>query len=63
MSNFKLSRRSVSRVKGINPKLLALINAAILISPIDFGIPEHGGIRTVGQQAELFRKKPVSVMV
>lgn len=42
---------------GIHPDLINIIHRAILITPIDFGIPEHGGKRTAKQQLKLFIKK------
>ena len=50
---FKLSSRSVSRMDGIHPDLILIVEESIKITPIDFGIPRDGGIRTAGRQLEL----------
>ena len=50
----KLSKRSLSRLKGVNPLLIAIAVDAIKDSPHDFGIPEHGGLRTAQEQRMLF---------
>lgn len=57
MKNFKLSKRSLNRLDCVNPLLIAIVVEAIKTSPIDFGIPEYGGIRTAIEQNDLFRKK------
>lgn len=54
---FKLSNRSKERLEGVDPRINAIIELALTISIIDFGIPQHGGLRTTGEQRELFRKK------
>ena len=56
MSNFKLSKRSLDRLDCVNPLLIAIIVEAIKTSPIDFGIPQYGGMRTAIEQNELFIK-------
>ena len=48
---FKLSKRSKSRMSGVNDDLVAVVNLAIEISPVDFGVSE--GIRTKERQAKL----------
>ena len=58
---YKLSKRSKDRLAGVNPVLVAIIEAAIVDSPIDFGIPPDGGLRTAARQQELYaqgRTKP-----
>lgn len=52
--NFKLSRTSLSRLEGVNDKLIELVQASILKSPIDFGIPAYGGYRTSEEQYQLY---------
>ena len=54
MSQFKFSQRSKDRMKGIDPRLIEIANLALQISPIDFGIPQHGGVRTAEEQWVLF---------
>lgn len=51
---FKLSKRSKSRMEGIDSRLIAIAELAISLSIIDFGIPKDGGFRTVDRQKELF---------
>ena len=53
---YQLSKRSLKRLLGINPLLLAIIIGAIENSPYDFGIPEHGGLRTPSEQRALYKK-------
>ena len=45
---FKLSLRSKSRLKGVDPKLVAVVKRAIEISKVDFGVTE--GLRTLETQ-------------
>lgn len=52
---FKLSTRSKQRRKGIDPQLIEISDLAIQITKIDFGVPEHGGMREADEQNELFR--------
>lgn len=51
MSKFKLSERSISRMRGVHPHLVAVVNRAIEITEVDFGVTE--GLRTVERQKEL----------
>lgn len=51
---FKLSARSLRRLEGIDPILLEVIKAGIKDSPVDFGIPRDGGLRTTRRQQELY---------
>ena len=48
---FKLSKRSKSRMQGVHPDLVAVVNRAIEITPIDFGVSE--GLRTEERQKKL----------
>jgi peptidoglycan LD-endopeptidase CwlK len=52
--NYKLSNTSKDRLKGVNTKLIAIVEAAITNSPYDFGIPPDGGLRTTERQKELY---------
>ena len=56
MSNFKFSAKSLGRLSGVNNDLCDLMTLALSRSPIDFGIPEFGGLRTVEDQKKLFDK-------
>lgn len=47
---FKLSKRSHDRLFGVNPKLVAVVNTAIDITKVDFGVVE--GLRTEETQRQ-----------
>lgn len=53
----KLSKRSLGRLDGVNPLLIAIAVDSIKDSPYDFGIPQHGGKRTADEQNLLFKNK------
>ena len=53
---FKFSDRSNERKEGVDNQLDMVFREAIKVSPVDFGIPGHGGKRTDGEQNELFIK-------
>lgn len=53
---YKLSNRSLDRLKGVHPALVDLLTFAIKSSPYDFGIPQYGGLRTEKDQKELYAK-------
>lgn len=55
MANFKLGETSKKRLQGVNPKLIKVIELALTITKIDFGIPMDGGLRTDERQNELFK--------
>lgn len=50
---FRLSERSMRRLAGVHPRLVALAREAIALSPVDFMITE--GLRTAARQAALVR--------
>ena len=50
---FKLSKRSHDRLFGVNPKLVAVVNTAIEITKVDFGVTE--GMRTKETQEAYFK--------
>jgi peptidoglycan LD-endopeptidase CwlK len=52
--SFKLSKTSLERRRGVNDHLIEINDLALKISVIDFGIPEHGGLRSAETQAILF---------
>jgi len=54
--SFKLSERSLSRLEGVDERIVAVAKYAIGITKVDFGIPHLGGLRTMDQQRELFEK-------
>ena len=49
--SFKLSQRSLTKLEGVNPKLVSVVHKAILLTKIDFGVIY--GLRTVEEQAKL----------
>ena len=51
---FKLSRRSLDRLEGVDERLPAVAKQAITLSKTDFGVIQ--GMRTVEQQKELVAK-------
>lgn len=51
---YKLSQRSLDRLKGVHPFLVEIIKQGIKNSPFDFGIPNYGGLRTSKDQRELY---------
>ena len=50
---FKLSQRSLDRMKGVDERLVNVVKRAIELSEIDFVVTE--GLRTKERQAELFK--------
>jgi peptidoglycan L-alanyl-D-glutamate endopeptidase CwlK len=51
MSGFKLSQRSLSKLDGVHPDLVAVVKRAIEITDVDFGVTY--GVRTLSEQKEL----------
>lgn len=47
MSGFKLSQRSLDRLKGVRPELVAVVKRAIALTTVDFMVVE--GLRTRDQ--------------
>lgn len=52
--SFKLSRRSLDNLEGVNDKMVAVVKYAITTTKIDFGCIQ--GLRTLEQQKELYEK-------
>lgn len=48
--SFKLSSRSLSRLEGVDPRLVDVVKRAIEISRVDFGVTE--GLRTIQTQEQ-----------
>ena len=48
---FKLSERSLAKLEGVDPKLVAVVKRAIEVTLIDFGVT--CGLRTVAEQKRL----------
>ena len=53
---YSFSRTSAARLSTCHEDLIHIFLEAIKDSPIDFGIPPHGGKRTAEEQNELFNK-------
>jgi peptidoglycan L-alanyl-D-glutamate endopeptidase CwlK len=53
---YKLSNRSISRLDGVHPVLIAIFTEAIKTSPYDYGIPQFGGCRTAEDQNMLYQR-------
>ena len=51
--SFRLSARSRARLSGVHPALIAVVEAAIIRTPVDFMITE--GLRTAERQAALIK--------
>ena len=51
---FEFSKQSEENMEGVDPRLKAIAHKALGLSPIDFGIPGSGGLRTEQQQHELY---------
>lgn len=51
---YKFSQRSLDNLKGIHPKLVALLKESIKYSPVDFTITD--GVRSSYQQHLLYQK-------
>jgi len=51
---FKLSKRSLSRLEGVKPELVAVVQRAITLTSVDFGVIQ--GLRTMEEQRELVAK-------
>lgn len=53
--SFVFGKKSQERIATVEHPLQKILYHAIAISPIDFGIPQHGGRRDEETQYELFR--------
>ena len=51
---FKLSKRSLGRLEGVDERMVRVVKTAITVSKIDFGV--ICGLRTVEEQRELVAK-------
>ncbi|WP_439472181.1 M15 family metallopeptidase [Brevundimonas sp.] len=50
---YRLSARSLARLDGVHPRLVAVLQEAITLTPVDFMVTE--GVRTAQRQAALVR--------
>jgi hypothetical protein len=53
---YKLSNISKKRLQGVDAKLVQLVELALSVSPVDFGIAWMGGVRTKEEQKSLYNK-------
>lgn len=51
---FKLSDNSKVRLSGVDERLIEVVELALSISKVDFGIPKFGGLRTEEDQYQLY---------
>ncbi|WPF71440.1 endolysin [Escherichia phage vB_EcoM_JL1] len=61
MSNVKLGQRSIDRLKGVNPSLVAVFKRACETMPFDVTVLE--GLRTHERQQELLKQGATKVSV
>lgn len=54
--SFKLSENSINNLSGVDDRIVKILELALTISIIDFGIPRYGGRRTKIIQKRLFDK-------
>lgn len=58
--NYKLSAKSLDRLKGLHPDIIKVVKRAIEITTIDFSVGE--GLRTITRQKELFKQGATKTM-
>lgn len=51
---YKLSKRSLARLEGVDERMIRVVKTAITFSTIDFGVIQ--GLRTIEEQRELVAK-------
>ena len=51
---FKLSKRSLAKLEGVDDRMVRVVKTAITVSKIDFGVIQ--GLRTIEEQKELVAK-------
>lgn len=56
--SYKLSQRSIDRLKGVNPDLVSVVKLAIERSDVDFTVTE--GLRTKERQRELVASRHIT---
>lgn len=56
MSKFKLSSSSKENMVGVDRRWHHIVDLALTLTPIDFGIPKSGGLRTTDYQQHLFNQ-------
>lgn len=60
MSTYKLSKNSLDKLQGVHPDLVKVIQRAIEITEVDFGITE--GVRSRERQEELYKSGKSTTM-
>jgi len=58
---FKLSKRSLDRLEGVDHRLIEVVKLAITVTKVDFGVIE--GVRTPEKQLEYFQKGASQIAV
>lgn len=58
--SYKLGRKSLAELKGVEPRLVKVVKKAILYTRQDFSV--HSGVRTLDEQRELVRKGASTTM-
>lgn len=53
---FKLSGSSRNNLKGVDSDLIEVVEMALQLTKIDFGIPASGGYRTLEMQQDLYNQ-------
>jgi peptidoglycan L-alanyl-D-glutamate endopeptidase CwlK len=56
---FSFSKRSIRNMTGVHPELILVFMTAIKRSPIDFGVPNDGGVRTAVRQNQMFNDQDI----
>jgi len=54
MSNYSLGNNSIINLANVDDKLVDIIEVALTLTSVDFGIPSTGGYRSEADQAKLF---------
>ena len=57
---FRLSQKSLDRLSGVHPDLVAIVKRAIEITEVDFAVLE--GVRSKARQEQLFKQKATKTM-
>lgn len=59
--SFKLSKRSLDRLEGVDERLVEVVKFAITVTKVDFGVVE--GLRTPEKQLEYYQKGASQIAV
>jgi len=51
---FQFSKRSIRNMRGVEPDMVLIFTESIKVTPIDFGIPNDGGVRSALRQHQMF---------